>query len=246
MKAKSFYLNLILLFSAITGSAQNDTLAVPTVPKKSLLRQAIVPIGLITSGILISNSTFEKSLQKDIRNGVGNDFSTTVDDYILFVPVVQMYAADALGVKAKNHWFDQSKNLALAVLVNDVITITLKKNIHKTRPNDDPYADAFPSGHTSYAFTMATVLYEEFKDTSPILAYSGYAFATTTGALRMANNKHWLSDVLAGAGLGILVTKVIYAFDPIIKWNPFKKTKNVTLLPQMGSNQKGMYLCIYF
>ena len=62
----------------------------------------------------------------------------------------------------------------------------------------------------------------------------------------MMNNKHWLSDVLAGAGLGILVTEVIYSFDPIIKWNPFKKTTNVTLLPQIGNNQKGVYLCARF
>ena len=234
------------MFFVLKSSAQNDTLTVRAVPKKSLLKQAIVPVGLLTSGILISNSTFEKLLQRDIRNGVGNDFSTTLDDHILFVPVVQMYVADALGVKAKNHWFDQSKNLTLAILVNDLITTTLKKNIHKIRPNGDTDAESFPSGHTSYAFTMATVLYMEFKDTSPILAYSGYAFATTTGALRMANNKHWLSDVLAGAGLGILVTEVIYAFDPIIKWNPFKKTTKVTLLPQMGNNQRGMYLCIHF
>ena len=148
MKAKPLFL-ILLMFFVIKSSAQNDTLTVRTVPKKSLLKQAILPISLITAGVLISNSAFEKSLQKDIRNGVGNDFSTTIDDHILFVPVVQMYAADALGVKAKNHWFDQSKNLALAILVNDLISTTLKKNIHKIRPNGDTDAESFPSGHTS-------------------------------------------------------------------------------------------------
>ncbi|WP_293894399.1 phosphatase PAP2 family protein [Flavobacterium sp.] len=246
MKTKSFYLTLILLFFAIKGSAQTDTLIVKTVPKKGLLKQAILPLGLLTAGVLISNSAFEKSLQKDIRNGVGNDFSTHSDDYILGIPIIQLYAADAFGIKAKNHWFDQSKNLILALLLTNVITVTLKKNIHKTRPNGDPDAESFPSGHTSNAFTTATVLYEEFKDTSPLLAYSGYVFATTTGALRMANNKHYLSDVLAGAGIGILVTEVIYSFDPIIKWNPFKKTTRVTLFPQLGDNQKGVYACIQF
>lgn len=246
MKANPLYLTSILLFYALNSNAQIDTLTVGTAPKKGLLKQAILPLGLITTGILISNSAFEKSLQKDIRNGVGNNFSTTIDDYTIFVPVIQLYGADVLGVKAKNHWFDQSKNLALAVLVNDVITTTLKRNIHKIRPNGDVDAESFPSGHTSYAFTIATVLYEEFKDTSPILAYSGYVFATATGALRMMNNKHFISDVLAGAGIGIFVTEVIYFFDPIIKWNPFKKTADVILLPQMGNNQKGVYLHIRF
>ncbi|HNP34135.1 MAG TPA: phosphatase PAP2 family protein, partial [Flavobacterium sp.] len=180
------------------------------------------------------------------RNSVGNDFNTHVDDYIRYVPIVELYAADAFGVKAKNHWFDQSKNLTLAMITTNLITMTLKNNIHKTRPNGNPYADAFPSGHTSSAFTIATVLYEEYKDASPMLAYSGYGFATATGALRIMNNKHWLSDVLTGAGIGIIVTEVIYSFDPIIKWNPFKKSTGVTLLPQLGDKEKGVYLCINF
>ncbi|MDN3676271.1 phosphatase PAP2 family protein [Flavobacterium paronense] len=246
MKATPFYLVLILLFFAIESNAQIDTITVKTVPKKGLLKQAILPIGLLTASVLISNSTFEKSLQKDIRNSVGNDFSTNIDDFTGSIPIIQLYAADILGVKSKNHWFDQSKNLGLAILATNVITVTLKKNIHKIRPNGDTDAESFPSGHTSNAFTIATVLYEEFKDTSPILAYSGFAFATATGTMRMMNNKHYLSDVLAGAGIGIFVTEVIYSFDPIIKWNPFRKTTNVTLLPQLGDNQKGVYLCIRF
>lgn len=244
MRIKIHFL-LVVLFSFTTiVRAQNDSILPMAKQKYSLLKKSILPVSLIAGGFLISNSNFEKSFQKEVRNAVGNDFSTTVDNYTRYVPIVELYAADVMGVKAKNHWFDQTKNLTLSIVITDFITFKLKTHIYKIRPNGSPDGQSFPSAHTSSAFTNATVLFEEFKGTSPLLAYSGYAFATTTGALRIMNNAHWLSDVLVGAGIGILVSEVIYYFDPIIKWNPFEKTKNVTLIPEIDNHQYGFYLCL--
>jgi len=244
MRIKASLLAMVLLSFTITVKAQNDTINIKSKQKNSLLKMSIVPVTLITGGILISGSNFEKSFQNDVNNAVGNDFSTTVDNYTRYVPIIELYAADVMGVKAKNHWFDQTKNLTLSIVITDFITFKLKTHIYKIRPNGSPDGQSFPSAHTSSAFTNATVLFEEFKETSPLLAYSGYAFATTTGALRIMNNAHWLSDVLVGAGIGILVSEVIYYFDPIIKWNPFEKTKNVTLIPGIDNHQYGFYLCV--
>jgi hypothetical protein len=244
MRIKASLLAMVLLSFTITVKAQNDTINIKSKQKNSLLKMSIVPITLITGGILISGSNFEKSFQNDVKNAVGNDFSTTVDNYTRYVPIIELYAADVMGVKAKNHWFDQTKNLTLSIVITDFITFKLKTHIYKIRPNGSPDGQSFPSAHTSSAFTNATVLFEEFKDTSPLLAYSGYGFATTTGALRIMNDAHWLSDVLVGAGIGILVSKVVYYFDPIIKWNPFEKTKNVTLIPEIDNHQYGFYMCL--
>jgi membrane-associated phospholipid phosphatase len=60
------------------------------------------------------------------------------------------------------------------------------------------------------------------------LAYSNYVFVSATGALRIMNNAHWFSDVVVGAGIGILVTKIVYMFNPLIKWNPFLKKKKLS------------------
>ncbi len=205
-------------------------------PEKDLLTQRILPVTLITAGILLSTSTFEKSLQKNIRNAVGNDFYSGIDDYTRYAPVVEMYAADILGVQSKNHWFDQTKNLILSSIISNGTTTLLKKEVHKYRPGGSDHANSFPSGHTTTAFTTATVLFEEFKDTSPVLAYSGYVFAVTTASLRLANNMHYLSDVLVGAGIGILATKLVYHLDHLIAWNPFKKMNGIAFAPQYSDD----------
>ena len=237
---------LILLFlSIVSVHAQTpDASKTDSIKSTHFLKKSIVPITLIGVGLLVNNSDFESRLQTDLRNKVGNDYKFRIDDYLLYLPVAEMYIADVLGVKAKNHWFDQSKYLFISNLVSYTITGNLKTIIKKTRPDGLPYS--FPSGHTTIAFTNATVLFNEFKDSSPVLAYSGYAFATTTGAFRMINNKHWLSDVLAGAGIGILVTELVYHFEPFKKFNPFKNSKNVSFYPQINEENYGFYVAYKF
>ncbi|TGV04859.1 phosphatase PAP2 family protein [Flavivirga rizhaonensis] len=209
--------------------------------EKSLLQKSILPVSIIISGAALSKSFFEKNLQKDIRKFAGNNFHSSIEDYTRYAPIIELYAADILNIKAKNHWFDQTKNLTMSILITDFITYKLKRGIKKERPGSTithPSYESFPSGHTSFAFANASVLYQEFKDSNKILAYSGYAFAITTGSFRMLNNAHYLSDVLVGAGIAILVTELIYHFEPI-KWNPFKKKENITFVPKIGRDDFG-------
>lgn len=215
-----------------------------TIKTKSIFKKSIVPVSLIGLGILVNHSHFERKFQTDLRNKVGNNYNLPVDDYLQFVPVAEMYIADIYGIKAKNHWFDQTKYLFISNLISSTITHGLKRITQKTRPNGSPHS--FPSGHTTLAFTNAAVLYNEFEDSSPILAYSGYAFATTTGAFRMINNKHWLSDVLVGAGVGLLVTKMVYHFEPFKNFNPFKKIKGMSVVPRIDDKHYGVYAQITF
>jgi len=248
MKIISNFLVCIVIFNmsvlnAQTINNQNDTLniaSLTTIKKqRTILHKSIVPLSLIGIGLVVNNSQFEKNLETDLRNSVGNDYQTPIDDYLLFVPIVQMYAADAFGMKAKNHWFDQTKYLIISNVVSTGISELLKATITKTRPDGDPYS--FPSGHSTIAFTNAAVLQNEFQETSTVYAYSGYAFAATTGVFRMLNNKHYVSDVLVGAGIGILVTQLVYHFEPLKNFNPFKKSKNISFFPQYKENTYGFY-----
>lgn len=236
-----FFLNVLSVNAQTTQSQQNNYSLDSLQSKKprTVLQKSIVPASLIGLGLIINGSDFERNLQSDLRDKVGSDYEFPIDDYMLFVPIAQMYVADAFGMKAKNHWFDQTKYLFISNVVSTGISELLKNLITKTRP--DGLTQSFPSGHSTIAFTNAAVLQNEFQETSPVFAYSGYAFAATTGVFRMLNNKHYLSDVLMGAGIGILVTQLVYHFEPFKNFNPFKKSKNISFFPQYKENTYGFY-----
>ncbi|MGB5981262.1 MAG: phosphatase PAP2 family protein [Nonlabens sp.] len=213
--------------------------------KKSLLRKMAFPAGMILGGSLLSDSNLEKDFQKFVRRQTGDDFLYRADDYTRYIPLAELAVANVVGVEAKNHWFDQSKNLFIAGYATDWITFKLKDWIFKRRPTGRQ-DNSFPSGHTSFAFMGASVLRHEYQDTAPVLGYSGYFFAATTGGFRIANNEHFISDVLVGAGIAMLITELVYHFDPIIPWNPFKKTNGVTLFPTMDEERYGLAFSMQF
>ena len=89
-------------------------------------------------------------------------------------------------------------------------SVTVLKNAtHILRPDSSAYT-SFPSGHTAQAFAAATLLSEEYGYRYKWVPYLAYGLASTVGLLRIANNKHYISDVLVAAGIGILSTKVAY------------------------------------
>lgn len=228
---------IIFFLNALNINAQ-DTSA------QKFWKKTIVPASLIGTGLILNGSDFEHNFRKNIREKTGDDFECKIDDYLQYAPIAELYICDILGAKAKNHWFDQTKYLFVSNVLSAAIVLGLKHTTLKTRPNGSPYA--FPSGHTTLSFTNATVLYNEFKDSSPFLAYSGYFFSTTTGAFRILNDKHWLSDVLTGAGIGIIVTNLVYYFEPFKSYNPFLKSKNISIIPQIDNNKMGIYFAYLF
>ena len=91
----------------------------------------------------------------------------------------------------------------------------------------------FLSGHTAFAFAAATILHKEYGQTrSPLYSIAGYSLATITGVGRVLNNRHWVSDVLVGAGIGIVSTDLGYFLSDVIL-----KQKGI----QRGSRQTGIY-----
>lgn len=214
----------------------HDTLSHVQAPRR-LLRKTAVPLTLITVGSALSGSAFEKNIKHGVRDNIIDDFSLPIDDLMQYAPIAEIYIADLMGVKAKNHWFDQTKYLAIANVITTIFTQAGKRIINKKRPSGGSYS--FPSGHTSFSFTNSAVLFEEFHDSAPVFAYGNYFLTSTVGALRVVNNAHWLSDVIVGAGLGILVTKIVYYFEPLKNWNPFLKSENISFIPTINGKEKG-------
>ncbi len=85
---------------------------------------------------------------------------------------------------------------ALALTAGTHISIALAAN--RKRPNGKTFS--FPSGHMSSSFATATSLAYSY---GPLAGVPAYALASWIGFTRIANNAHWLSDLVLGAGLGL-------------------------------------------
>ena len=231
---------LIIIVTASTLKAQTDSLKIDKEqPQKTFLKAQYIPFGLMGIGSLLNIGTIKNHIEKVIP-----DTHTRIDNYLQFTPVAQLYVYDFLGVKHRNDVFTQTKYLVMSQLTSGLLVQSLKGITRVERPRGGN--TSFPSGHTTNAFVNATILYKEFKDTSPWLAYSGFAVATTTGILRMTNDAHWLPDVLTGAGIGILTVNLVYYFEPLKNFNPFNKPQNISLIPQINSNNYGLYFSYKF
>jgi len=227
-----------LVFSLLVfmGNAQSkDTIAAIKNQDKISAKQFIAPVALITTGALLLNTALNTDLQSNANNFFGEDFHTSADNYLQFVPVAQIYLGKTFGFKPKNDFQHQTINIVIVNAIMGTVVFATKNITNQERPDHSDNL-SFPSGHTTLAFTNAALLYYEFKDSNLWYASSGFLFATATGVLRIANNKHYTSDVLAGAGIG-LASGLIVSY-----WNPFKsvsfgKKKKTTafVYPQIGS-----------
>jgi membrane-associated phospholipid phosphatase len=226
-----------MCFSAL--SAQTDTLRTlrTTIlyPGQNFTRAQLIPLSLISAGALLNIGTIKNHIQD-----IFPDTHTHIDNYLQYAPIAQLYLYDGLGFKHQNSVFTQTKYLAISHLFSGFLVQVLKTTTQVKRPVGGN--TSYPSGHTTNAFVNAAILYHEFKDTDPWLAYSGYAIASATGILRMTNDAHWLPDVLTGAGIGILTVNLVYCVEPLKNFQPFKKRKDLTLTPLISPGSAGI-LC---
>lgn len=171
----------------------------------------IVPASLALGG-LITQGKISRHLQKDVVKKYPG-FHTNLDDYLPYAPGVVSLGLASAGVKGKHKLGDQIILALLSNVIAQGVTQSLKRIIAYPRPNGEDN-HSFPSGHSTTAFTNATILYEEYGQRSALYTIGGYSAATAVGTMRILNNKHWLADVLMGAGVGIGATKVLYISYP--------------------------------
>ena len=237
---KKIILLAIISLIVFQLKAQTDSLTTnKEQPCKTFLKTQYIPLGLIGIGSLLNIGTIKNHIEKAMP-----DTHTPIDNYLQFAPVAQLFIYDLSGARHKNDIFTQTKYLLLSQLTSGILVQSLKKITRVKRPQGKN--TSFPSGHTTNSFVNATILYKEFKDTSPWLAYSGFAVATATGILRMTNRAHWLPDVLTGAGIGILTVNLVYYLEPLKNFNPFNKSRDITFVPQIRRNSYGLYFAYKF
>lgn len=223
-----FTLSLLILVQS-TVYAQIDTLQKGGKTRQEFFKSLIFPTSLGVIGGIVKETNLREYIQEKVQSSRFRT-NTTIDDYIQYVPIVELHVADLYNRKDFNKMFQTSKNLVIAELFTALIVQSIKHSVNIQRPDGHDYS--FFSGHTSQSFTSATALYLEYENTNKFLALSGYGFATTTGILRVTNNRHWLSDVLVGAGIGMFSARVIWYINPFPNWKPFKSHK-VAIYPQV-------------
>ncbi len=197
--------------------------------KTKLLPSMIVPVILIGYGIsTIGNHGLYSSRQArvDVLRWTAGKGSR-IDDYLQFSPFVEFAALLALKVKCKNDMLNTALIIAKSEIIMEAIVYPLKIAIAEERPysygnslkgvplevrkQDKQAFLSMPSGHTANAFLAATIVYREFRYKSPWYGIGAYTLATSVAAFRMINDQHWESDVLVGAGIGILSANLVYA-----------------------------------
>lgn len=188
-------------------------------------KQLIIPTLLISYGAIGTEKIdYLKELNFDIRREVLEDIDqkTSIDDFSQYAPALSVYALNNFGIQGKNNLKDRTIILGTSFLMVFSTVTAIKHTTNIERPDGTSFS--FPSGHTATAFAGAEFLWQEYKDKSIWYGISGYAVATATGIFRITNNKHWLTDVATGAGIGILSTKIAYWLNPYMKAKIFKST----------------------
>lgn len=187
-----------------------DTLSVPKAKLSSDFdaRQIIAPAALVTTGVLIhcfGHDSFDESIRKwATEDWRGDKPSRRFDDYVQYAPLAMNLGLGFAGVPTEHHWIDRFIETGISYASLTILSRGMKAVINSPRP-DGVDNKSFPSGHTGLAFTGAELVRMEYG-----WGWGGaaYALATSVAFMRLYNNKHWASDLIFGAGLGILCAHI--------------------------------------
>lgn len=201
-------------------------------------------VAMITYGVISIESDALKRLDYSTRDELLEDnymWYNGWDNYFQFSPAALAFGLKLAGMESKYQLPDMFILYALSNALETSVVYTTKKLTGRERPDGSNY-HSFPSGHTATAFVAAEFLHQEYGDKSIWISIGGYSMASLIGVSRVYNNKHWVSDVIAGAGVGILSTKMIYWLYPSIKKTFSRKDRNsqTFIFPSYENGHLGM------
>ncbi|ADY51113.1 phosphoesterase PA-phosphatase related protein [Pseudopedobacter saltans DSM 12145] len=246
-------LNLIAIAFLIACSAANaQELNTDSLQKESKMaykyrlsgKNLILPTAFVGYGAASLHFNMLKRVNTSTREEINehNPMHIKLDNYTQYAPALLVYGLNACGLKGMHNFKERTIIYASSQLITAAIVVPLKRNIKEERPDA---ADnwSFPSGHTATAFSSAHFMFREYKNSNLLVGLAGYPFAIVTGAYRTLNDKHWVGDVVAGAGIGILSTELAYALYPKVNALFSRKDKGSTMItPYYAQNGIGVGL----
>lgn len=206
-------------------------------------RTVIAPVLFVAAGLATLDGDNDDNYEvQEERNRYIPNFRHHVDDYLQHSPIIVVYGLNWLGVKGKNDFANRTAILLKSEMMVAILTSSLKRITAVPRP-DTKQMTSFPSGHTAQAFAAATFMAKEYGHKSVWYSIGAYTVATGVGAMRIMNNRHWVSDVLVGAGIGILSTNLVY-FTHQYRWGNKNKRGQTIVMPSYDG-QTGMVNIIH-
>jgi membrane-associated phospholipid phosphatase len=200
-------------------------------------------------------------LDDEINAEIKNNRSSTTDAFFnVFEPfgnsaitIPTLIGFYMYGRFGENEKIERTALLASeSFLVTSLFTGVLKISLGRVRPAvggirsnafrgplHEGAGHSFPSGHTSSAFAIATVIANEYKNV-PLLTPISYGIASLTALSRLNDEKHWASDVFFGAALGYFTSKTI------LKLHSNKKGRHFTIYPRVDQRGGGLILSTRF
>ncbi|MDO7875795.1 phosphatase PAP2 family protein [Hymenobacter sp. ASUV-10] len=223
-RAQSLPADTLRLSPAVAIHPPADSLVVPRCRLSRVwhcpaVRMALPPVAFITAGALTTRKVGMLDTDEELRDELQEHVpepNTRIDDQLRYVPAYASLGLSVLGVKGKHSTIGQGVLMGMSYIVTNTIVTQLKNATQVERPDGSNY-HSFPSQHTAMAFATATLLHKEYGHRSIWYSVAGYSVATGVATLRLVKNNHWLSDVMAGAGVGIASTHLVYLTYPLLE-----------------------------
>ncbi len=196
------------------------------------------PMIVLGSGVAVMLTNEKAQLDLYVRDALKGGRRYTVDDYSIYAPLVTDIGLTLAKVPSKHGLQDKAGLYILSSLFNAILVYPAKQILGRQRPDGSDYR-SFPSGHTSNAFVGAQYFWMEYHDTNALLGSVGFLSASLTGYFRIYNDKHWVSDVLCGAGIGMISTRIAYWVYPVLKKKWFNKN-HLVIKPISSESKLGL------
>lgn len=207
---------------------------------KSWVQHFEVPAALVGAGFIAmtDNEVFSAAEFREERDEELPTFHVGVDNYLQFAPIVLAYGLDVAGVKGKHDLKDKSILFLKSEAMMLAVVFPMKRLTHVLRPDGSAHT-SFPSGHTAQAFMAATFFTKEYGHLGPWVGVMSYTIATSVGVFRVLNDRHWASDVLVGAGIGMAATEIAYLTHHRVKKRMSSHLQWVACPAYFGKGQLG-------